>query len=59
MTDRHLTPEIYGDFGLFLEDMGFNRKRAQEPRTEVQEPTPEEPKADPNGWHQRGEECPF
>ena len=27
MTDRILTPEVYGDFGLFMEQMGLRNPR--------------------------------
>lgn len=57
MTDRSLTPEIYGDFGLFLDQMGVRQKREPEkPKNQQPHTKPEE---DPNGWYKRGEECPF
>lgn len=58
MTDRILTPEIYGDFGLFLDQMGVRPKK---PRSEEQ--APPKPAVDrtteTNDWYKRGKECPF
>ena len=33
MTDRTLTPEIYGDFGLFLEQMAQRPKKVEDTKT--------------------------
>jgi hypothetical protein len=52
MTDRTLTPEVYGDFGLFLDQMGF-RKRPVEIKPK------EYPKAETSDWYKQGKECPF
>lgn len=59
MTDRILTPEIYGDFGLFLDQIGVCRKPAPQPAPAAQAEPETQPKEDPNGWYKRGEECPF
>lgn len=58
MTDATLTPEIYGDFGLFLDQMGVRRKQKPVAEETVPEKT-EEPREDPNAWHKEGKECPF
>lgn len=33
MTDRSLTPEIYGDFGLFLEQVAQRPKKVEDTKT--------------------------
>ena len=58
MTDRTLTPEIYGDFGLFLDQMGVR------PRSVERAPQPAKPPAidrmeETNEWYKQGKECPF
>lgn len=58
MTDRSLTPEIYGDFGLFLEQMGFREKRVPKPQ-EDQKTTDNCRQIETNDWYKQGKECPF
>lgn len=58
MTDRILTPEIYGDFGLFLDQMGIREKRA--PKLEQEPPQTENlRRIETNDWYKQGKECPF
>ncbi len=54
MTDRTLTPEVYGDFGLFMEQMGLRPKQPAPPEKveTVRQPTS-------NEWYKQGKECPF
>ena len=54
MTDRILTPEIYGDFGLYLDQIGVRKK----PTQPEEKPTVER-KIETNDWYKNGEECPF
>jgi hypothetical protein len=57
MTDRTLTPEVYGDFGLFMEQMGLRPKHIENTTT-----TPQSkvfPKAETSDWYKQGKECPF
>lgn len=61
MTDRTLTPEIYGDFGLFLDQMGVRPKRTVNTTTTPlsQEKPCVERKIETNEWYKQGKECPF
>jgi hypothetical protein len=54
MTDRILTPEVYGDFGLFMEQMGLRPK--PKPTPQQAEPVRQ---ATNNDWYKQGKECPF
>lgn len=57
MTDSALTPEVYGDFGRFLDEIGL-RKKAVEPAKTTQKPQPQ-PRTETNDWYKQGKECPF
>lgn len=60
MTDATLTPEIYGDFGLYLEQIGVRRPKVQVPPAEAVEPERKDAESeDPNLWYKEGRECPF
>ena len=49
MTDRTLTPEIYGDFGLFLEQVAQRPKKVEDTKTTPQsEGSPEAETSDFN-----------
>jgi len=57
MTDRTLTPEVYGDFGLFMEQMGLRPKTTGTTKTTPQSDDISE--TETNDWHKQGKECPF
>lgn len=57
MTDRSLTPEVYGDFGLFMEQMGLRPKHIENTTTTPQSKV--YPKAETSDWYKQGKECPF
>ena len=57
MTDATLTPEIYGDFGMFLDQMGVRKK--PEPRAEVHTEEIDPRRVETNEWYKQGKECPF
>lgn len=58
MTDATLTPEIYGDFGLFLEQMGVRKKQQAKIEPPVEERV-DPRKIETNDWYKQGKECPF
>lgn len=57
MTDRTLTPEVYGDFGLFMEQMGLRPKQTAQPAPPEKVETVRQPTS--NEWYKQGKECPF
>jgi hypothetical protein len=57
MTDRTLTPEVYGDFGLFIEQMGLRPKHIENTKTTPQSKV--YPKEETSDWYKQGKECPF
>ena len=57
MSDPILTPEVYGDFGLFMEQMGLRPKQPE--NTNPQPKLREYPKAETSDWYKQGKECPF
>lgn len=60
MTDRILTPEIYGDFGLFLDQMGVRPKHIENTKTTPQSKfNPVDRTTETNDWYKQGKECPF
>lgn len=61
MTDRILTPEIYGDFGLFLDQMGLRPKQPVNTKTTPlsQNLSGDERRVETNEWYKQGKECPF
>lgn len=57
MTDATLTPEIYGDFGLFLDQIGVRPKQIENTKTTPQ--SKDLRKEETNEWYKQGKECPF
>ncbi len=57
MTDRTLTPEVYGDFGLFMEQMGLRPKQTVQPAPPEKVDSVRTPTN--NDWYKQGKECPF
>lgn len=57
MTDATLTPEIYGDFGLFLDQIGVRPKQIE--NTKTTHKSKDLRREETNEWYKEGKECPF
>ena len=57
MTDRTLAPEVYGDFALFMEQMGLRPKHIENTTTTPQ--SKKYPEPEKSDWYKQGKECPF